>query len=841
MIQIKVNEKIVWAYELKDVDALIDKIRREIKWKTTYKYDSDGLRHQVVFADYPISFDIETSSFYNNLEGTKFFTNKEVEDILDAAYRKEFQKYMKKENDVEYATIKAELKKARLKNEYQQRACMYIWQMAFGTNDTVIIGRTWAEFITLLYDLKFDFDLSDCKKMIIYDYNYHYEFGFIQNYFTWDNEDYGCLLSDRVTYYTNTAGIYKPDPEMPTGVCVESFYGFLWKDALILSGVKEEKLNKIMNKYKNNAYKLVGNLDYDKIRHYKTKLTNDELAYCINDVILLNWYIQEKIEEYGSIVDIPLTKTGETRERVRTKVLYTNPNIKSKKDHKYINYRKFLDRMKIDLQQYQMIKRAYAGGFTHANYNHSKKVFNDCIMSIDIASSYPAVMVSKKFPMGPYERVIVPNKETFVYFIKNYSCLFDIHIKGISPRLDGDLDFDCIDNIISINKINELGQYFPNLKPVYKKGCTDKDCFVNNNGRLRHAEDIYMTINEVDFENIMNFYDIEDFDVDNFFIAKKDYLPRDLILAVLELFYKKTTYKPFDGTDTAEGIAYALSKVDINGIYGMVSTDPLKLSYKLDKTEGFYKLESLENKYKDDPDAYNDYLAIKLEKKLDGKNEFLCYQWSHILTSWARYNLFQAILASGVNHVYSDTDSEKFIKNDKTLKFVKEYNENIDKEMNECFAYHHIKKDSHKASYIKEGKTIVKCLGYFEIENGGECYKKFVTTGAKRYLTQTSDGELHLTVAGLNKKSVQYMQEKYGDKLFEEFANGNIYVDREHTGKLMATYIPFTTKGIVTDYNNETVKFAELSSVHLEKNDFDMHITDAYEQLTQEGRILEGI
>lgn len=832
MIDVRIDDKVIEVYELKDIDALIDKIRKEIRWKTTYKYNEDGSRYRVDFADYPISFDIETSSFYND-EDNNFYTNKQVEDILDNVYNKEYVK----NHDI----IKAELKKAKTKDKYQQRACMYIWQVAFGTNDTVIVGRTWGEFLTLLYDLKFDFNLDETKKMIIYDFNYHYEFGFIKNYFTWNTEKYGCLMSDRVTYYTNTAGIYKPDREMPSGVALESFRGFMFKDALILAGVKEEKLNKIMGKYKNKAYKLVGKLDYDKVRHSKTPLTNDEYAYCINDVILCNWYIQEKIEDYGSIVDIPMTKTDETRRRIRDKVLYTNPNIKSKKDHKYIAYRQFLDGMKIDYEQYQMIRRAYAGGFTHANYSHARKVLEDCVKSIDIASSYPAC-IRKKFPMGPYKRVIVPDLDNFNYYIDNYSCLFDITFYNIRPRYEDGIDYDLIDNIISISKCHELGKYNESCKPDFN-GHDEKDDYVNNNGRLRNAKRISLTINEVDFDCINDFYDYDSFDVDNFYVAKKGYLPKDLIKAILELFKVKTELKPYDGTDTDEGLKYALSKVDLNGIYGMASTDPLKMSYTLTKDEfGFHKLESLEKKYADDPDAYNDLLAKMLDDKLSSKTQFLCYQWSHLFTSWARYNLYQAILASGYNHVYSDTDSEKYIQNKDTEDFIDKYNKSVDEEMNDMFKYYGLPLNSHKASYEKDGKTIYKCLGYFERENKGKPYKVFVTCGAKRYLTETDDGELHLTVAGLNKKSIDYLEQKYGkEELFNRFANGDIQVDREHTGKLIATYIDFSTKGNVTDYLGTTIRFCELSSVHLEKNEFDMHITDTYEKLTSDGRVFEGL
>ena len=47
--------------------------------------------------------------------------------------------------------------------------------------------------------------------------------------------------------------------------------------------------------------------------------------------------------------------------------------------------------------EYDQLKWAFAGGFTHAAPKWSGNVCQE-VGSVDLASSYPAVMVMKKFP-----------------------------------------------------------------------------------------------------------------------------------------------------------------------------------------------------------------------------------------------------------------------------------------------------------------------------------------------------------------------------------------------------------------------------------------------------------
>ena len=59
--------------------------------------------------------------------------------------------------------------------------------------------------------------------------------------------------------------------------------------------------------------KLTGNLDYNKLRTPKTELTQEELDYCIHDVLVMYSGLKEYKEKYEHIIEIPLTQTGEVR------------------------------------------------------------------------------------------------------------------------------------------------------------------------------------------------------------------------------------------------------------------------------------------------------------------------------------------------------------------------------------------------------------------------------------------------------------------------------------------------------------------------------------------------
>ena len=79
-------------------------------------------------------------------------------------------------------------------------------------------------------------------------------------------------------------------------------------------------LKKIPEIYNLDVEKMVGDLDYTKIRHSKTELTEKELKYCENDCLVVYKYIQKELEQYETVKNIPLTSTGHIRREFKNKI-----------------------------------------------------------------------------------------------------------------------------------------------------------------------------------------------------------------------------------------------------------------------------------------------------------------------------------------------------------------------------------------------------------------------------------------------------------------------------------------------------------------------------------------
>lgn len=236
-------------YELKDLTQFLSTINTKDVIKSKDK----------IYYNLAMSFDIETSSFYEDKNGV-IYTNDD---------------YRKLKN-----TVKAD-----------KKAIMYIWQFAIEEN--VIIGRTWNDF---LYFCKKLYDYLNLKEryIIVYVHNLSYEFQFICKWFNW-------------------VDIFADSERKPIKAMTDTH--FIFKCSYRLSGYSLEVLANNLKSH--NIKKMVGDLDYNLIRNSKTPISKEELKYCENDVLIVTSYIDEQINEFGNIEKIPLTQTGKVRRYVR--------------------------------------------------------------------------------------------------------------------------------------------------------------------------------------------------------------------------------------------------------------------------------------------------------------------------------------------------------------------------------------------------------------------------------------------------------------------------------------------------------------------------------------------
>lgn len=683
-------------YYAGDIDSILE--------KTIDKNNKVTSNKKVSYYNIPVSFDIETTSFFRTTG-----------------------------------------------NGEKEKACiMYEW--SFGINGLVIIGRTWEEFFTMLGVIIEKLDLNENNRLCIYVHNLAYEFQFIKNWLEWTNVF--ALDRHRPIYAVTNTGIE-------------------FRCSYLLSGYSLAKVGEHLTKYK--VSKMVGDLDYSLMRNSRTPLTDKELKYCINDVKVVMAYIQECIEESGDISRIPYTKTGYVRNFCRNMCFYENGK-RRKNSNKRRRYLELMKQLTLTPDEYKQLKRAFMGGFTHANAFYSGKILEG-VGSFDFTSSYPAVMVAEKFPMSKSEIVDIHNKEEFYYNLKHYCCLFDIYLEGVESVLYQE-------NYISSSR------------------CFILKRAVTNNGRVVSASELATTVTGEDFQIISKFYKWNKIKIRTFRRYKRGYLPKDFVRAILELYEKKTTLKGVEGKETE----YLNGKEMLNSCYGMAVTDIVRdtITYT--------------NDWKVEPANFDE----TIEKYNNSSNRFLFFPWGVWVTAYARRNLFTGIYEFKDDYVYSDTDSIKGLNCENHIEYIEKYNKNVRDKLIKAMDFHGLPHELIEPKTIKGEK---KCLGVWDDEG---VYSRFKTLGAKRYMVE-KNGRVNITVSGLNKsKCVPYLLDKYGkENVFENF-NDELHVPADYTGKGTMTYIDDEIQGTLIDYLGNEAKYYEKSCVHFCNSDYSLKISQEY-------------
>lgn len=678
-------------------------------------------------------------------------------------YSKTVKKYFNVESafDIETSSV-------MLENE-QKFAFMYEWTFGIKDKNFICYGRTWEEFKDLCRQLQEYFLLDSEHILVVYVHNLSYEFQFMRKYFNW-------------------LDVFAVDERKPVKALCS--YGIEFRDSYILSGYSLEKLAE--NLVSHNIKKLVGDLDYNLTRTHITELTENELAYCNNDVEIVLAYINEQIEQYGSITKIPMTNTGRVRNFVKDKCYFTEKNHRKSSKGKYQRYKELMNELTLTTGEYTMLKRCFMGGFTHASMLYSGKLLHD-VASIDFTSSYPYVMLSEKFPMSKPEKVN-PTKEQFLKWVNddNVGLMFVVRFKGLQSKLS-------FETYLSESKCDVLEN------PII------------NNGRVFKADTVQTTITDIDFKILYKCYTWDIIEIANVHKFYMQYLPKPILLAIVELYEKKTTLKDVSGKE----VEYLVNKGMLNSVYGMCVTDIVRdnISYKDDWQLEKYTIEMMNE---------------QIEKYNSSSNRFLYYPWGVWVTAYARKNLWNGILEIGIDYVYSDTDSVKFLNYEKHKEYINRYNLDVERKLKKMCKFRQIEFERLKPKTIK---GVEKMIGVWDFEG---IYTHFKTLGAKRYLVRSKkDEKLHLTVAGLSKQNgVEYMLRICNNDYEKVFANFNddLYIPENETGKHTHTYIDSPITSMITDYQNNVVEVTALSGVHLSPCEFTLSISQQYSKFLHDLR-----
>ena len=621
---------------------------------------------------------------------------------------------------------------------------MYIWQM--GIYDNAIYGRTWEDFLQALTMLREYLNADHNEIVVIYVHNLSFEFAYIAPY---------LKIND----------VFARNPHHP--IYFTTLDGFEFRCSYFLTGKSLALLSE-----STRVKKMVGDLDYSLIRHFNTKLTEQELKYCENDVLILTDYISQEIKRNGDISQIPLTKTGYVRREVLD-------NFK-----KWDNWEEYHKRLKFDYpptECFGLLYKCFAGGFTHANCDYVGLTVAD-VASVDLASSYPTQMLKHKYPAGKWHKLnYIANRDTLNRLCREYACIMEITF--------GDIRAKTSHHTISRHKCSDC------VNPVI------------DNGRVVSADYVTTYITSVDYNILCMFYDFNKIQIQQFYWAKLEYLPKPLIDVIIKRYREKTLLK---GAKTeGEKQLYMLAKEFINSLYGMTVTNPL-----------------------DDTIVYNngEWETIRGDvEKLLKKHRFsskycLPYAVGVFVTAWARYELLKTVFKIGEDAIYCDTDSIKLKNFDKHKYIIDDYNKQNAVELTTALLTH-----GYKLSDVAPKN---KLIGVFEYEF---TYENFKTLGAKRYCG-TVNGDFTYTVAGLprskgrEKEPIDYMLKLAGnapDNLFDVF-DFDMHIPPEYSGKMESIYNVNPWCKFVTDYRGEEKEIHEIFGVALNKIPFTMTIANEF-------------
>lgn len=367
---------------------------------------------------------------------------------------------IKDSKKIEYLNIESafDIETTNVKLQDQKSAFMYIWMFGIGYGNEVFYGRTWQEFIEVCKLLQKTYDLHEKRRLVVYVHNLGFEFQFMRKYMKWEN-------------------VFAVGERKPIKALCE--FGIEFRDSYILSGYSLEKTAE--NLQTHTIKKMVGDLDYSKIRTHKTQLDDLEMGYCRNDIEVVNAYINEQITQYKDITKIPMTNTGRVRKYVRHECYYTNTNHRKTGAGKYSRYRKIMQDLTLTPKIYKQLKHAFMGGFTHANANYTGKTLEN-VTSIDFTSSYPAVMLAEEFPMSRGKEVEVTNNKQLEFYCKKYCLLFEARFKNIRSKIDHE-------NYVSESK------------------CYILNGAITNNGRVFKADELAITLTNVDYDIMKQCYE----------------------------------------------------------------------------------------------------------------------------------------------------------------------------------------------------------------------------------------------------------------------------------------------------------------------------------------------
>lgn len=651
--------------------------------------------------DYNNNFKLFKDNFFDKLNNCKkYFNQKSDSYVLSTAFS----------IDIETTTIREEEKDIAFPYIYMLGIDCFCYYTRYKDNFVEAI-----DFINNAID---EYSKKQSKKyrILCLIHNLNYEWTFFNGYFS----HYGENLKVFATDNNNALTIYMKNIQ------------FL--DSLRLTNMTLEKVAK---NYKLKHKKMVGDLDYNVYRDSETKLTDKELTYAFNDVIILNEYFSEEYLKRclnaKNCIKIELTATGFVRTQIDRTLYRLNPN-----GRKLISDNvKELNDTSYNPKIGQMLYTAYTGAIVKSNAALTGKEYTNVGM-FDETSAYPGVMLQYKYPMRRFKEC----NDDLLTILKNmydYGYLVKCNILIRKPKFGF--------SIISASKCiihSEVPYTYDNGR-IYK-GLIQIDC------------------TEIDLYNILNYYDCE-IEILEAYRSRKEYLPKYLLETVKYFYKTKSELKADPNKDES---FYLYIKGLLNALYGACVEKPHDIQYTYNPLTG-------------------EYMESKNDKIRKG---YLALQWGLWITAYGRLRLLELIKDLSIYGkktfneeivIYCDTDSCKVRNfNADMLKIIESHNLLITNNIKKCCEFYNFDYNDFKD------------LGTWDDEG---IATRFITRGSKKYLftakNKKGEYETTLKISGISQKAFKGYVEDMNYDLYEVFADKTkeFIIPSDYTNKYACKYI----------------------------------------------------
>ena len=523
--------------------------------------------------------------------------------------------------------------------------------------------------------------------------------------------------------------------------------------------------------------KKTGDLDYNVLRTPYTRLTDTELGYCMYDIICLYYVVLYFLKKYKHLYKVPLTATSIIRQQLKKELDYWY--IKNQWD------------LVPDAETYLKLMACFSGGYTHSNIINTNKVFSiykeekpdALIYSFDESSAYPFALCSEKYPASPF---VMCRPKIFESQRNRYCFLLKIALIDVKPKFHN--------HYIQSSHVD---------KSIRK---------VLDNGRVSSMKYGEMWVTDIDYDLIKMNYKCK-IDILECYKSKKRFLDKRVIKFILDLYVGKTKLKNLTSEDGSIEDMYKSMKSGINGCYGMAVTNVLKQSS--DFIDGLWTRHEMTKEFIED----------KIEQMKKSWSTLMYYAVGCWCTAYSRRNLLERVFSSKEfdrSVIYMDTDSIKFKYKPEFMQIFEDYNKTLnDKYKAVCERYpDDITLDMFRP---KDKNGIEHPLGAYELDG---IYTEFKTLGAKKYCYRDKeDGELHITVAGVSKKSVKVLNND-----IRNFKKGLI-CGYEASGKLTHFYLSEQPEVTVIDCQGNTYTSSYKYGIVLQPTTYELGIDDKYETL----------